>query len=212
MILKLFAIVGGLFVLAACGGSSRDQGPTASSIAVQGGDLPNGMSRCDLTGDIGSFISKEATPDPGTSNSAATSWQDAQKNGATTAYTAVYSDNAAHCAAIKSSSTDISATSYPLVINFVVKFKDEASAAKAYSSETVFDFSREKLRTGGQPVTEGTKTGLTSSSIVLSTAVLGQTFYIAFWQNKSYLVILYVINMDATAGKKVATAENGRIK
>lgn len=212
MIVKLIAIVGGLLVLAACGGSSTDQSPTASSVAVQGRDLPKGMTKCDLSGDIASFISREATPDPGTSKSAATSWQDAQKNGATSAYTSIYSDNGAHCAAIKSSSTDISATSYPLVINFVVKFKDEASAAKAYSGETIFDFSREKLRTGGQPVTEGTKTGLTSNSIVLSTAVLGQTFYIAFWQNKAYLVILYVINMDATAGKKVATAENGRIK
>lgn len=212
MIVKFVATALGLLVLAACGGSSGDQGPTAASVAVQSGDLPKSMVKCDLTGDIGSFISKEATPDPGTSKSAATSWQDAQKNGATSAYTAVYADNAAHCAAIKSSSTDISATSFPLVIDFVVKFKDEASAAKAYSSETIFDFSREKLRTGGQPVTEGTKTGLTSNSIVLNTSVLGQTFYIAFWQNKPYLVILYVINIDAASAKKVATAENGRIK
>ncbi len=212
MIVKLIATVGGLLVLAACGGSSTAQGPAASSVAVQPADLPKGMVKCDLTGDINSFISREATPDPGTSKSAATSWKDAQKNGASAAYTAVYSDNGGHCAAIKSSSTDISAASYPLIINFVVKYKDEASAAKAYSSETIFDFSLEKLRTGGQRVTEGTKTGLTANSIVLNTSVLGQTFYIAFWQNRDYLVILYVINMDATAGKKVATAENGRIK
>ena len=212
MLSKGIATMSAVLVLAACGGSTTAQGPTTASVAVQSGDLPKGMTRCDLTGDIGSFISREATPDPGTSKSASASWQDAQKNGATSAYTAVYADNTNHCAAIKSSSTDISATSYPLIINFVVKYKDDTSAAKAYSGETVFDFSSAKLRTGGQPVIEGTKTGLTQNSIVLNTSVLGQTFYIAFWQDRSFLVILYVINMDATSGKKIAAGVNGRIR
>jgi hypothetical protein len=41
---------------------------------------------------------------------------------------------------------------------------------------------------------------------------VNQTYYIAVWQNKTFMVILAVLNIDETASKKVATSENGRIK
>lgn len=210
MFTKAIALAAVLIVVAACG-DTAPAGPSAQSVSVQSKDLPKGMAKCDLTGGIDTFISREASPDPATSQAASTSWKDAQKNGAKAAYTAVYTDNSAHCAAIKSSSTDISATSYPLVINFVVQYKDEPSAARAYAGETVFQFSSAKLRTGGQPVVEGTGTGLGKNSIVLNAPVLSQTFYIAFWQNRGFLVILYVINLDSATGKRIATAQNSRI-
>jgi hypothetical protein len=61
-------------------------------------------------------------------------------------------------------------------------------------------------------VVEGTKTGLGANSIVLNTTILSQAFYIAVWQNKAFMVILGIINLDAATGQKVATAENKRIK
>jgi hypothetical protein len=41
---------------------------------------------------------------------------------------------------------------------------------------------------------------------------LSQAFYIAVWQNKAFMVILGIINLDAATGQKVADAENKRIK
>jgi hypothetical protein len=61
-------------------------------------------------------------------------------------------------------------------------------------------------------VQEGTKTGLTANSIVLNVTVSNQSFYIAVWQNKVFMVILAMLNIDAATCKKVAMAENSRIK
>ena len=200
--------------LVACGGSpSQPQGPTAASVAVQPSDVPAGITKCDLSGDIQSFIAKEQSPDPSTAQSAKTGWDDARKNGATAAYVALYSDSAAHCAGLKSNSSDIGSAPYRVVVNFVIQFKDEKSAVSAYTgNQKFFDFSPSDLRTSGMATAEGTKTGLTANSIVLDESIANQHFYIAVWQDKAFMVILAMINIDSTASKKVATSENGRIK
>src|SRR2546422_9562232 len=123
-----------------CGGSSPlAQGPTPSSVAVQQTDLPSGMVKCDLTGDIDSFLNKEKTADPSTYQSTKTEWDDAKSKGATAAYTAFYADSTDHCAAIKTKGPDIGSAAYKLVINFVIQFKDESGAAKGYASEEDFN-------------------------------------------------------------------------
>src|SRR5712691_12112157 len=144
-----------------CGVSSPlAQGPTPSSVAVQQTDLPSGMVKCDLTGDIDSFLNKEKTADPSTYQSTKTEWDDAKSKGATAAYTAFYTDSSPHCGAIKAQGSSIGSAAYKLVVNFVIQFKDEASAAKGYDSEQVFNVSPSELRKSGQPVIEGTNTGL----------------------------------------------------
>jgi hypothetical protein len=198
----------------ACGGTpvATNTGPTASSVSVQPGDLPAGMQKCDLSGDIDSFLNKSKTKDPNTYTSTKSEWDAAQKQGATAAYAAFYADSTAHCTSIESNSSDISAATYKLVVNFAIQFKDEASASKGYTSESIFGFSASSLKSGGAPVVEGTKTGLTANSIVLSIAVASQSFYVAVWQNKVFMVILAVLNIDAATSKKAALAENSRIK
>ncbi len=181
-------------------------------MAVQPGDLPHGMVKCDLTGDINSFITKEQSQDPQTSRSVTTYWADLKKAGATAAYAAVYTDSTTHCSAVKSSTSDPAVATYKVVVNFVVQFKDEKSASGAYAGDSLFGFSASTLRSGGVQTIEGTKTGLTANSIVLDQSISNQSFYIAVWQNKAFDVILAVINVDSTASKKVATSENGRIK
>jgi hypothetical protein len=47
---------------------------------------------------------------------------------------------------------------------------------------------------------------------VLSVAVSNQSFYIAVWQNKVFMIILAILNIDSATCKKVALAENSRIK
>jgi hypothetical protein len=202
-----------LVLLVACGGANAPAGPTASSVAVQPGDLPGGLTRCDLTGDIGNFISKERTPDPQAAKTISDDWQQAKKDGATSAYAALYTDSSAHCDAIKGSGADLGAATYKLVVNFAVQYKDEKSATSAYRGQSpILGFNPNELRTGGGGVLEGTKTGLTENSIALTQPAGNQLFYIAMWQNKSFLVILAILNVDANAAKDVAVKENSRIK
>ena len=213
LIRSLVAFVA-LMALAACGGSSPiAQGPTVATVSVQSGDLPKGMVKCSLTGDIDHLISAEQSPDPTTSKSMTTYWQDAQKAGATSAYVAIYADSNANCSTLKDPSADVSTAQYKLVVNFTVQYKDAKSAAAAFTNGKVFGFSPSELETGNpKDVLQGTQTGLTDHSIVLNTSIPPQSFYIAVWQNKTFLVILAILNVDAAASKNVALAQNSRIK
>lgn len=170
------------------------------------------MRKCGVSGDINSFLNAAKTKNPNTYTSTKAEWDAAQKDGATAAYTAFYSDSTAHCTSIESNTSDISSATYKLVVNFVIQFKDEASAAKAYTSDSIFGFSASTLKGGGAPVQEGTTTGLGANSIVLTVSVSNQSFYVAVWQHKVFTVIIVALNIDAATGKKVAVAENGRIK
>jgi hypothetical protein len=195
-----------------CGGgnSNAQSGPTVATVSVQNSDLPSGMVKCAISGAIEDFIKAEQSPDPNTSKSIESYWTDAKSNGAKAAYAAIFTDSEDRCAAIKNPSTDVGTATYKLVVNFVVQFKDEKTATDAYNNKSVFGFSRSQLRSA--PTIEGTKTGLTANSIVLSQSIANQSFYIAEWQNKAFMVILAVLNIDPESSKKVSTAENGRIK
>jgi len=211
---KSIAGLAAVLMLVACGGSSSvvSSGPTAASVAVQPADLPSDMHKCDLSGDIDSFLNKSKTKDPNTYTSTKSEWDSAKQKGATAAYTAFYTDSTAHCTSIESNTSDISSATYKLVVNFVIQFKDEASASKGYTSESIFGFSASSLKSGGAPIVEGTATGLTKNSIVLSISISNQAFYVAVWQNKTFMVILAILNIDTATCKKVAQAENARIK
>jgi hypothetical protein len=211
---KSIAGLAAMLMLVACGGSSSvvSSGPTAASVAVQAADLPSDMHKCDLSGDIDSFLNKSKTKDPNTYTSTKSEWDSAKQKGATAAYTAFYTDSTAHCTSIESNTSDISSATYKLVVNFVIQFKDETSASKGYTSESIFGFSASSLKSGGAPVVEGTATGLTKNSIVLSISISNQAFYVAVWQNKTFMVILAILNIDTATCKKVAQAENARIK
>jgi hypothetical protein len=216
MFQRSFAGLTALLMLAACGGSTPSilsSGPTASSVAVQPSDLPKDMKKCDLSGDIDSFLNRAKTKDPNTYTSTKAEWDAAKKQGATAAYAAFYTDSTAHCASVESNSADVSSATYKLVVNFVIQFKDEASASKGYTSESIFGFSTTSLKNGGAPVLEGAaKTGLSPNSIVLSVSISNQSFYIAVWQNKVFMVILAILNIDTATSKNVALAQNSRIK
>jgi len=170
------------------------------------------MHRCSISGDIDTYIESLKTKDPPTYTSTKTEWTDAQSKGATAAQVVFYTDSEANCANVASTVANLSGAAYPLVVNFSVQFKDEASAASGYTNGQIFGIDRAMLKANGAPVVEGTKTGLGPNSIVLSTTILSQAFYIAVWQNKAFMVILGIINLDSATGQKVADAENKRIK
>jgi hypothetical protein len=200
-----------LIVLAGCASPLTTSVATASSVSVQPGDLPSGMQRCNFAGDINSYLKSLQTSDPTTYTSTKNQWDAAQKNGATAAQVVYYADSAANCRNVESNITNLSSATYKLVVNFVVQFKDEATAATGYTSGSIFGIDRSTLKAGGAPVVEGTKTGLGPNSIVLSVPIANQSFYIAVWQNKAFMVILGLINLDSVTGQKVASAQNKRI-
>ncbi len=202
-----------MLMTGACGlpGSSGPPAPTAASVAVKSSDLPAGMSRCDLSGDMASYLKKIQTKDPTTYSTTKAGWDAAQKDGATAAEVEFYTDSTAHCASVESNGSQISTATYKLVINFVFQFKDEASAEKGYKSDSIFGFSAASLKSSQIPSVEGTATGLGPNSIVLTVAISTQTFYVAVWQDKQFMIILAILNIDAATDKKVALAENGRI-
>ena len=202
-----------LLVVGACGpvgGGSGNSAPTASSVALKPSDLPSGMHRCDLSGDINSYLKKIQTSDPSTYSSTKAHWDAAQKGGATAADVELYTDSAAHCTNLATNGSQIGSATYKLVVDFVFQFKDEASAVTGYSSDSIFGFSASSLNST-QLAVEGTSTGLGKNSIVLSVPLSDQSVYLAVWQNKQFMSILGVFNIDAVTDKKIAQAVNGRI-
>ena len=201
-----------MLLVAACSSQpGTATAPTAASVAVQPGDLPNTMHRCSISGDINTYIESLKTKDPATYTSTKNEWADAQSKGATATQVSFYTDSDANCTNVASTVANLSAAAYPLVVNFSVQFKDEASAANGYTNGQIFGIDSAMLKANGA-VVEGTKTGLGANSIVLNTTILSQAFYIAVWQNKAFMVILGIINLDSATGQKVADAENKRIK
>lgn len=202
-----------LLMVVACGSSpiATALGPSVASVAVQAGDLPKGMQKCDLSGDINTYLNKIKTSDPSAYTTTKAEWDAAQKAGATAAEVVFFSDSAAHCKTVAGSVAGVASTTYKLTLNFVVQFKDEATAAKGYTSASIFGFSQAALTTAGAPAIQGTKTGLGANSVTLAISISTQSFYIAVWQNKTFMVILAVLNIDSAAGQKAAVAENGRI-
>jgi len=207
----LLSLLAVLLVAACSSQPGTATAPTAASVAVQPGDLPNTMHRCSISGDINTYIESLKTKDPATYTSTKNEWADAQSKGATATQVSFYTDSDANCTNVASTVANLSAAAYPLVVNFSIQFKDEASAANGYTNGQIFGIDSSILKANGA-VVEGTKTGLGANSIVLNTTILSQAFYIAVWQNKAFMVILGIINLDAATGQKVATAENSRIK
>ncbi len=201
-----------LLMVVACASPLGASASTAASVSVQQGDLPSGMHHCSISGDINTYLENLKTNDPATYASTKAQWADAQTKGATATQVTFYTDSEANCASVASTVSNISAATYKLVVNFVVQFKDEASAANGYTSGQIFGIDRTMLKANGAPVTEGSTTGLGPNSVTLSTSVLAQSFYIAVWQNKAFMVILGIINFDPGTGQKVADAQNKRIK
>jgi len=208
------AAIAVLLVAGACspiGGGSGTPAATASNVAVKLSDLPSGMHRCDLSGDMNSYLKKIQTSDPTTYSSTKSHWDAAQKGGATAADVELYTDSTARCADLATNASQIGSATYKLAVDFVFQFKDEASAVAGYNSDSIFGFSVATLKSSQLPVTEGTATGLGKNSIVLTLVVPPQTVYLSVWQNKQFMSILGIFNIDAATDKKIALAENGRI-
>jgi hypothetical protein len=200
-------------VITACNQTSA--GATgAADVAVKSSDLPKGVQKCSASGDIDSFLNAVKSKDQTTYTSTKSEWDKAKSHGATAAEVVFYTDSKAHCDSITNSqNTDLASATYPIVINFVIQFKDETSAEQGYTTESIFGFSESTISSSATAgVTKGADTGLGKNSITLLIAIANQSFFVAVWQNKTFMVILAVINIDTAQAKKIASNENSRIK
>lgn len=169
------------------------------------------MVRCDVSGDIDSFLNKIKTTSASTYQTTKAEWDAAKKNGAIAAQVTFFTDTPANCKAVGSNTSGVSSATYKLVVNFVFQFKDAATAAKGYTTQKIFGFSQAQLQAAGSAATIGAQTGLGVNSVTLSVSISNQSFYIAVWQKKAFMVVLAILNTDTTISQKVAVAENGRI-
>src|SRR5712692_749076 len=207
------AAVAVIAAVAGCGPSSLTiLGPNPASIAVQPADVPSTLQKCPGSGSMDTFLNAIKAQDQAKYASTKQQWDQAKKDGATSAEVVFYTDSKAHCDSImKSASPTITPGPYPLVINFVLQFKDEPSATKGYTSDTIFGFDQATLKGVGTGLSQGKGTGLGPNSTAISAAFGGVSFYIAVWQNKAFMVILAIINLAPATGSKIALKVNGRI-
>ena len=211
--MRRWLVLAVLVLVTACNQSSAAVTGVAD-VSVQSGDLPKGVQKCSASGDIDSFLKAVKTKDPSTYSSTKSEWDKAKSHGATSAQVVFYTDSKAHCESITNSqNSDLASATYPIVINFVIKFKDQNSAEQGYTTESIFGFSESTISSSAAAgVTKGTDTGLGKNSITLLIAIANQSFFVAVWQNKTFMVILAVINIDTAQAKKIASNENSRIK
>ena len=101
------------------------------------------------------------------------------------------------------------------MVGLVVKFKDEAIAARSYRSEsTLFGFGQKDItfiRLAGGQITTGPETGLGPDSSIGSGIVAGARYYFALWQNKSFESDLLAYNMASADADLAVKSMNQRI-
>ncbi|HLQ62976.1 MAG TPA: hypothetical protein VK131_14040 [Candidatus Acidoferrales bacterium] len=198
--------------LAACGAPTCAGlgGATTQSVALQGSDVPKGLQKCPATGDINSYLDQLKKKDPSTYQSTNDQWQKEKKAGATAGYVSIYSDQTAECDSFLGGKTPSGKTPPKIMINIVVQFKDDTSAAKDYKT-SFFGFSTSDMKSAGGSVTEGKNTGLGNNSAVGSVNVFGVSLYFAVWQNKAFESALVDFNIADANSKKATSSINGRI-
>jgi hypothetical protein len=208
-------LCGLLLLLLGCGNPSSSPAAKASAtalnVSVQPGDLPKGMRKCGVSGDIDAYLNRLQAMDPNGYPSSKSDWDSAQKQGATAGYMAFYTDSTAHCTDmnLNISPLTLAGLTYGVVWSFVIQFKDEASAGTGYTSESIFGFSPSTAKSGPGAIV-GTASGLTANSVVLDDP--SDSLYLAYWQSKAFISFLMVVYMDSATGKKAALAMNSRVK
>ncbi len=199
-----------------CSGPARpthQASVTAESVALQQGDV-SGMQRCDASGDIDTVLQNEKAIDPTAYHENVVVWTRWKRQGATEAYFAVYGRTPRDCAAM--SVAGPGAPSGGLVAGLVVKFKNEAIAARGYKANaTLLGFGPKDIlfiRLAGGIVTAGTDTGLGPQSSVGIGTVAGSTYYFAFWQKKDFDADFMGFDVPTTDADAAVHDMNDRIR
>ena len=186
---------------------------TVSTVAVQPGDVPSTLQRCAASGRMDNWLSTLKVQNFSRYFNYNEQWDLAKRDGATSAEVALYTDSSSHCDySTNNGSGTIALGAYPLVLNIVIQFKDEASATNGYTSGSLFGFEQAIFKAvAGAALSQGKSTGLGANSIAYSTDVGNKPYYVVVWQQRAFVVIVLTDNLDPATGKKIAQQLNGRI-
>ena len=202
-----------VLVLAACGGGTgagASGPPSAQTVAANDGDW-SGLQKCPESGSWDSYLNAEKTKAPDRYQTDKKSWDDLKAAGANDSYVAVYSAGTSHCGEFGEANPG--GTPGKVAYVYVVRFKDTSSAAASYKATSkdfnLTDADVSQLKAAGATVSQGSATGLGANSIEISIAVAGATFFVGYWQDKSFEVALVTLNQPSSAD--AAGKINGRI-
>jgi hypothetical protein len=194
------------------GGVAQPKSLTPQMVALRQGDVA-GLLRCAGSGDVAAVLADEKANNPAEYQVNLTEWTQWRLHGATDAYVAILGRTLADCASLSGAGTGTPPGE--LIVGLVVKFKDEAIAARSFRSEsTLFGFGPKDItfiRLAGGRITTGTDTGLGPDSSVGSGTVAGASYYFALWQNKSFESDLLAYNVASADADMAVKSMNQRI-
>ena len=196
------------------GGVAQPKPPlTPQMVALQQGDVA-GMQRCAGSGNVVALLADEKANNPEEYQVNLAEWTQWRRQGATDAYVAILGRTYADCATLSGAGTGTPPGE--LIVGLVVKFKDEAIAARNFrSGSTLFGFGPKDItfiRLAGGQITTGTETGLGPDSSVGSGTVVGARYYFALWQNKSFESDLLAYNVASADADMAVKSMNQRIR
>ena len=195
------------------GGVAQPKPPlTPQMVALQQGDVV-GMQRCAGSGGVAALLADEKANNHEEYQVNLAEWAQWRRQGATDAYVAILGRTYADCATLSGAGTGTPPGE--LIVGLVVKFKDEAIAARNFrSGSTLFGFGPKDItfiRLAGGKITTGTDTGLGPDSSVGSGTVVGARYYFALWQNKSFESDLLAYNVASADADLAVKSMNQRI-
>jgi hypothetical protein len=140
------------------------------------------------------------------------SWSALQSGGATEGWMSLYADDVSECLLLFGSGGTPKGR---LVYTAAIKFKDVASAAGDFASDSqnfpvAPDFSARFTAAGGK-LTRGGGTGLGENSVAATITLGGAPRYAALWQLEDFEAVVYSSNVSASEGSAEAAQMNRRI-
>ena len=195
-----------------CQQAAQPKPVSAQSIALQPGDV-SGLQRCDGSGSVQTVLSNEKSTNKDGYILNSTEWEQWKTQGATEAYFAAYGKTSADCDAL--STVGAGAPSGGLMAGLVVKFKDQAIAARTYNAgSSLLGFGPRDItfiRLVGGGVMTGADTGLGPQSVIGRGSVANTTYYFAFWQNKVVDSFFIAYDLPAAEAEGAAKSVNQRM-
>lgn len=192
-----------LLGLGACDVASPVGPPGPDQVALKSSDLPSGLRTCPGSGSIDSYLKAVRTSDPDSYATLSDAWAQFQKAGADSAAITAYADDVANCSGLLGAGRGKSASS------FVIRYRDEGSAATAYKRGILqFPTPNSEQQTPG--LTIGEATGLGANSWVFDQSIRGVAAYIAFWQRGRFDVMVLCADLDPETAKRAVAAVDSR--
>ena len=177
---------------------------------MQKGDVPSGLQSCSESGEINSYLQKVKARSETTYAQVNDQWEKEKSAGATGGWVQVYADSEDECTALSSGRSPQGNNPPKIVLNYVVQFKDEPSAAKDFSSEVLGLDPADIQRQGGS-VVRGKGTGLGDNSTTGSISLFGLQLEFGVWQKKAFFVAVIAVGLSDADAKKIYSNINGRI-